>query len=402
MPTFKYEAAYLSGEKVKGVVEAVSQTDAVAQIRQSCEVVLSLKEIPKTAARDPLARFRKISAKSLALSCQQFAIILKAGLPLVQTVDLVAGQTSDKGLSKLLRQVSEDVSNGWSLSYSFEQRGSKLLPVTFRETVRAGEESGDLLASFQRMASYFERMNKTRENVLSALTYPAFVIVVAVFVVAIIMGYAVPTFTSMFDSMNIELPWVTVALIAVSDFFQKYSLILLAVLALGIFLVRLYGMTEKGGLALAKAQLGLPILGEIARMSGASQFAHTMSAILTAGMPIMQAIEVAGRAMSNQYMAKEVLDTLPGVEGGRSLGECMEHTKELPAMLVQMTAVGETTGSMESTLQVLAEYYDNEVDVRTKRALALLEPTIIVVLAVFVVFILMAVYLPMFSMYSAI
>lgn len=169
-----------------------------------------------------------------------------------------------------------------------------------------------------------------------------------------------------------------------------------------IFLVRLYGMTEKGGLALAKAQLGLPILGEIARMSGASQFAHTMSAILTAGMPILQAIEVAGRAMSNQYMAKEVLDTLPGVEGGRSLGECMEHTRELPRMLVQMTAVGETTGSMESTLQVLAEYYDNEVDVRTKRALALLEPTIIVVLAVFVVFILMAVYLPMFSMYSAI
>ena len=127
-----------------------------------------------------------------------------------------------------------------------------------------------------------------------------------------------------------------------------------------------------------------------------------MSMLLTAGMPILQAIEVSGKTMSNQCMSQEVLGTLPGVEGGRPFGECLEYTREIPPMLVQMTSVGEATGSMESTLQVLAEYYDNEVDVRTKRALSLLEPAIIVVLAVFVVFILMAVYLPMFSMYAAI
>ena len=402
MPTFKYEAAYASGERVTGVVEAVSQTEAVAQIRQSCEMVLSLKEVPRAAAKDPLDRFQKISAKSLALACQQFAIILKAGLPLVQTVDLVAGQCADKTLGRLLRQVSEDVSNGWSLSYSLEQRGGRKLPVTFRETVRAGEESGDLLASFNRLAGYFMRMSKTRDSVVSALTYPAFVLVVAAVVVTIIMGYAVPTFTSMFESMNIELPWVTVALIAVSGFFQKYSLVLLGLIALAVFLVRLYGMTEKGNLVLARTQLKLPLLGGVVRMSGASQFSHTMSTLLTAGMPILQAIEVSGRTMTNACMAGEVLGTLPGVEGGRTLGECMQYTKQLPPMLVQMTAVGEATGSMESTLRVLAEYYDNEVEVRTKQALALLEPVIIVVLAVFVVFILMAVYLPMFSMYSSI
>ena len=402
MPTYKYEGAYASGERVTGVVEAVSQNDAVAQIRQSCEVVLSLKEVPRAAVRDPLERFQKISAKSLALTCQQFAIILKAGLPLVQTVDLVADQCADKALGRLLRQVSEDVSNGWSLSYSLEQRGGRKLPVTFRETVRAGEESGDLLSSFRRLSDYFQRMSKTRDSVVSALTYPAFVLVVAVLVVAIIMGYAVPTFTGMFESMSIELPWVTVALIAVSGFFQKYTLVLVGLLALVLLLVRLYGATEKGGLTLARAQLNLPILGGIVRMSGASQFAHTMSTLLTAGMPILQAIEVSGRTMSNRFLAGEVLETLPGVEGGRSLGECMRYARELPAMLVQMTAVGEATGSMESTLKVLAEYYDNEVEVRTKQALALLEPAIIVVLAVFVVFILMAVYLPMFSMYTSI
>lgn len=402
MPTYKYEALYAGGEKTTGVVEAVSRTEAVAKIRQNCEMVLRLTEIPRTAAADPLERFHKINAKSLALMCQQFSIILKAGLPLVQTIDLAAGQCDDKQLQKLLHQVSEDVSNGWAMSYSFEQRGAKKLPVTFRETVRAGEESGDLQASFERMAEYFDRMNKTRSSVSSALTYPAFVIVVAVIVVAIIMGYAVPMFTEMFTSMNIELPWVTVALIAVSEFFQKYALALIGGLALLLFGIGAYAATEKGGMVIARIQLKIPIVGEIVRMSAASQFAHTMSTLLAAGMPILRAIEVSGRTITNQCMSGEIMGTLTGVESGRPLGECMGYAKELPDMLVQMTGVGEATGAMESTLQILAEYYDNEVDTRVKKALSLLEPAIIVVLAIFVVFILMAVYLPMFSMNAAI
>ncbi len=330
MPTYKYEGSYLSGEKVSGVVEAVSRTDAVNQIRQSCEIVLSIKEVPKSAARDPLSKLQKIGAKSLSLTCRQFAIILNAGLPLVQTVDLVAGQCPDKNLGALLRQASEDVSNGWSLSYSFEQRGAKTLPVTFRETVRAGEESGDLQAAFQRMADYFERMNKTHESVVSALTYPAFVILVAAVVVAIIMLYAVPTFVGVFQGMSIDLPWPTRALIAMSEFFQKYILVLAALILLVVFALRLYGATEKGGALLAKAQLGIPILGNIVRLSNASQFAHTMSMLLTAGMPILQAIEVSGRTMGNPCMAQEILGTLPGVEGGRSFGECLGYAKEIP------------------------------------------------------------------------
>lgn len=401
MPTYKYEAVYAGGEQVSGVVEAVSRTDAVAQIRQSCEVVLSLKEIPRTASRDPLTCFHRITAKSLALTCRQFSIILKAGLPLVQTVDLAAEQCADKALAQLLRQVSEDVSNGWSLSYSLEQRGAKSLPVTFRETVRAGEESGDLQAAFQRMADYFERMNKTHESVVSALTYPMFVILVAVVVVAIIMLYAVPTFVGVFEGMSIDLPWPTRVLIAMSGFFQKYTLVLAALAALVAFAVRLYGTTAKGGAALAKTQLGIPVIGSVVRMSNASQFAHTMSMLLTAGMPILQAIEVSGKTMSNQCMSQEVLGTLPGVEGGRPFGECLEYTREIPPMLVQMTSVGEATGSMESTLKVLASYYDNETDLKTKRAIALLEPSIIVVMAVLVVLILFAVYLPMFNMYGS-
>lgn len=401
MPTYKYEGSYVNGERVKGVVEAVSRADAVNQIRQSCDMILSLKEIPKQIKWNPTARFHKITAKSLALTCKQFSIILKAGLPLVQAVDLAADQCADKELSKLLHQVSEDVSNGWSLSYSFEQRGVDKLPVTFRETVRAGEESGDLLSAFERMADYFERMNKTRQSVISALTYPAIVIFVAVIVVGIIMTYAVPAFTSVFADLGGELPLPTRVLIALSNFTQKWGLAVLALIVLVIIGLRMYGNTKNGGLKLAQAQLGLPVVGGIVEMSNSSQFAHTMSTLLAAGMPILQSLDASGRTMSNLIMAKDILDTLPGIEGGRTLGECMSYAKNLPVMLVQMTAVGEASGSMEDTLNVLAEYYDNETDVRTKQALALLEPAIIIVLSIFVMFILFAVYMPLFSMYGS-
>lgn len=402
MPTYKYEGAYANGERVSGVIEAVSQADAVNKIRQTCEMVISIREVPKIAARKPLSKFHKINAKSLALTCRQFSIILKAGLPLVQAVDLVASQCSDKNLSALLHQVSDDVSNGWSLSYSFDQRASKALPITFRETVRAGEESGDLLSAFRRMADYFERMNKTRSSVMSALTYPIFVIFVAVIVVGIIMVYAVPTFTSMFASMDVELPWATRIVIGASNFVQNWGLAVLGFILLVVFALRLFSVTSKGGLALSRAQLRLPVLGAVVRMSNSSQFAHTMSTLLAAGMPILQSIEVSGRTMTNRCMSEEVLDTLPGVESGRTFGECLSYSRELPEMLVQMAAVGESTGSMEDTLSVLAEYYDNETDVRVQRAISLLNPAIIVLLAGFVAIILFAVYLPLFSMYGSI
>jgi type IV pilus assembly protein PilC len=305
-------------------------------------------------------------------------------------------------MKNLLKQVAEDVSNGWSLSYSFAQRGEGKLPVTFIETVYSGEESGDLVSAFERMSKYYDRMNKTREKATSALIYPAFVIFVAVIVVGIIMTKAVPTFSTTFDEMGIELPLVTKILIAVSHFMSRYILLIVTLIAAVILAVRLYSHTENGAEKLDRLKLGIPIVGRIGVMAGASQFAHTMATMLSAGMPILQALDVAARSMSNICMSNAILNIIPGVEAGRSVGECMRMSRDLPDMLVQMTAVGEATGSMEATLEVLAEFYDNEVDTTTARALSLLEPTIICVLAVFVVIILMAVYLPMFSMYDMI
>lgn len=400
MPAYYYEGAYTNGEKVNGVVEASSPNEAVAQIRQSCDIVLSLKEV-RAKTGEGIQLFQKVDAKSLSMVCRQFSIILKAGLPLVQAVDLTASQTQDKLLAKILKQVSEDISNGWSLSYSFRQRGKKL-PVTFIETIRSGEESGDLQEAFERMSVYYDRMYKTRQKAVSALIYPAFVLAVAVVVVGIIMFYAVPTFSSTFESMDIELPLVTRILIAVSGFFSRYAVWIVLILAAVLLGVYTYGQLEKGRMRISRWKLRLPVFGRIGSMAGASQFAHTMSTMLAAGMPILQAIEVSGRAISNYCMSQAVLRTIPGVESGKALGDCLNQSKDLPEMLVKMTAIGESTGSMEEILNVMAEYYDNEVDTATARALSLLEPIIILMLAGVVVLILFSVYIPMFSMYNAI
>lgn len=269
MPTYRYEAMGGDGQRAEGVLEASDSAQAVSLIRQSYDVVLKLEEIaaPRT---DPLEKFQKLNLKVFALMCKQFAIILKAGLPLVQTVDLVASQISDKMLKKLLDEVSLDIANGWSLSYSFSQRGKGRLPVTFIETIRAGEESGDLVRSFDRMSTYYDRMTKTRAKATSALIYPAFLTVVAVFVIIIIMTYAVPTFASAFESMDMELPLATRIVIAVSNFFSRYIWVLLCVVAAIVFLIRLYAGTAGGRIRMAQFRLTIPILGRLAAMTSAS------------------------------------------------------------------------------------------------------------------------------------
>ncbi len=400
MPFYYYQGAYSNGEKVTGTVEANTQADAVVLIRQSCDTILSVREVHAQQKARDFTPFKKVDPKALSIVCQQFSIILKAGLPLVQAVDLVSGQCQDKVLTKILKQASEDVSNGWSLSYSLQRRAK--LPTAFVETIRSGEETGDLSGAFARMSTYYDRMAKTKSSVSGAMIYPAFVLLAAVVVVVVIVTVAVPAMTQSFADMGSELPLPTRMLIGLSDFMQAHFLHLFLGVAAFALAVFLWSRTASGHMALAKFRLRIPVLGRIALMSGASQFAHTMSAMMAAGTPILQSLNVAGRSMSNYCMSHEILATIPGVESGKSLGECMARAKHLPQMLIQMTAVGESTGAMESMLEIIAEYYDNEVDTATARALSLLEPIIIAFLAVIVVVLLLAIYLPIFSMENAI
>jgi len=211
---------------------------------------------------------------------------------------------------------------------------------------------------------------------------------------------AVPAFTKTFASMGSDLPAITKFVMGVSDFITAYGL-LIAVIALGIFVaLKLYGATPAGREFFAKLILKLPVFSKIVLMSNASEFAQTMSMMVLAGMPIIKGMEIAGRGMSNYVMKRDVLDAVVGIEAGKTMAYCLSQSAYLPAMLVEMTTIGESTGTLESTLKSVGDYYDNEVQIATQKATSMLEPLIIAVLAVFVMIILLSVYMPMFSMYE--
>lgn len=400
MTTYKYEAVSLNGAVVTGVVQAHDKNDAILQIKENCAVINRLTEIRGSALAERL-KARKVNEKTLSLMCRQFSIILTAGMPIVKSVELVGHQVEDRMLKNLLLQVAGDVAAGYRLADSFELRGPGL-PPTFVETVRAGEESGSLEQSFATLAEFYKKKTMLHGKMVTALTYPAFVLAVAVSVIIVIMTFAVPTFTSAFGQMGTNLPGVTRALVAISHFFETYILYILIALVGLVLAWRTYCSTERGKLTRGRLRLKLPVLGRVNRMNVASQFANTLSAMLSSGLPVMKALHITAKTVNNYLVSSAIMNVVAGVESGGTIGEGLRATGLLPELLCEMTAMGEQSGSLEDTLLVIGAYYDNEVEQSTNRAVSLLEPIIICVLAVFVVFVLLAVYLPMFSLYNTI
>ena len=404
MVTFKYVAISPGGEKVNGIVEGFNEMDAVDRIKQNYSIVLKMTKMKDSDEPVGLMNMEvgkpKLNSKAFTVMCSQFAIILRAGIPISRTVQLIAQKTTDKHLKKMLLRVAEDVEGGRSLAASFEERGKDLLPPTFVETIRAGEESGNLDKAFESTHLHFDKQTKMRGKVKSALAYPMFVLAVAVIVVIVLMVKVVPTFTAIFESMDMELPGITKALIAISMFFRNSWMILLGITAVFVIGYKLYEKTEDGRLNLAKLQLKLPIMGNIALLNGASEFANTMTTMLSAGLPMTKCIGITAKVMSNYFMSTEVGKLASKVEEGQALGASMRDANFMPDILVDLVSVGEETGEMEQTLHTIAGYYDAELEVATAAAIAKLEPALLVGLAGVAGFIVIAIYVAMFSMYG--
>ena len=401
MQTFKYTAISKDGATVNGVVEAFDEYAAVAKIKETCTLVTKITEVKETKRQAKPLFGPRVKEKELAIVCSQFAIILNAGMPIVHAVELIAEQTDSKQMKKLLTAVAADVSEGIGLAHSFETQEVEL-PVTFIETVRAGEESGTLPQAFQRLHAYFDRSAKLKGKIQAAMTYPMFTVVVAILVVAVIMIKAVPTFVSSFASMGTTLPLPTRILIAMSNFFVHWWWLVALVIVAALIAWQLWGHTEDGRLKQHSFKLKLPVLGKLNLMRAASQYASTMTTLLSAGISIQQAVSVTAKVLDNAYVGRQLSNQLPRLEEGKPLSECLKSCPSIPPMLVDMTGVGEETGTMESTLEVIAEYYNSETELRSQKAVSLLEPIIICLLAVVVVLILLAVYLPMFTLYGGI
>lgn len=401
MISYKYTALSPNGEKVSGVIEGYNELDAVERIKQTCSVILKISEVKeKDGFFSKDIGGNKLNAKAFTVMCSQFAIILKAGIPIARTVQLIADKTTDKPLKKMLQQVADDVEAGRSLAASFEERGNKLLPSTFVETVHAGEETGNIDKSFETIYAHFDKQTKMRAKVRGALAYPTFVMVIAVIVVIVLMVKVVPTFMDIFDSVDGQLPLPTRMLIGISNFFRDYSLYMFVAAVIIFIVYKLYGNTEDGRLNLAKWSLKLPVFGNINELNAASQFANTLTMMLSAGLPLTRAISITSKVMDNYLMSKEVGKLSGHIEEGHALGVSMREMGLLPDILVDMVGVGEETGELEETLRTIAGYYDVELEMATNAALAKLEPALLVGLAVVAGFIVIAIYMAMFEMYA--
>ena len=404
MINYKYQAVSKDGKKVSGVIEGFNELDAAAKLKEIYPIVTQLTQMDEKSGSSFLNMEiggNKIDDKAFTLMCSQFAVILRAGVPIARTVHLIADKMTDKPLKKILLQVADDVESGRSISASFAERGRKQLPVTFLETIHAGEEAGNLDSAFESISEHYNKQIKMKGKVRGALIYPAFVLFVAIVVVIVLMVKVVPTFTAIFDDYDAELPFITQLLIGMSDFFRD-NILYIALVAIVLFIAfKLYSNTENGRMNVAKFAMKMPVLGNINVLNAASQFANTMTMMIDAGLPITKSVGITARVLDNYYVSTEVGKITGRLEEGHTLGFSLREAGCLPEILVDMTAVGEESGELSRTLAMTARYYDAELEQATADALAKLEPTILVFLAGFAGFIVIAIYMAMFGMYAA-
>lgn len=401
MLSYKYTALSKNGVKVKGIIEAIDEYDAVDKIKLNNSIVLDIEKIKTGGLFDVLNTdiSPKIKTKSLAVMCSQFSIILNAGTPIDQTIKMIASQTQDKKLKKLLENAYLDVSHGSSIEAAF-RKNSNALPEVFLQTIKAGEQSGKLALSFENMEHYFENSFKNSQKLKSATTYPLFVLTIAIVVVIVVMVKVIPTLTSVFAELGGQLPLMTRVLINVSNWFSKYWLILIGIILILYVVFQLYIKDETNKIKYAELQLKFPILGNINLLANSQEFATTMSTLLDAGLTVSESLRTTSKCLTNVALSKEVYAMAEKIDTGSSLSDTMSNSKYLPITLKEMTGIGEKSGELVSTLKTIGDYYTNETDYATKAALVKLEPTMLVILAIFAGYIVIAIYLPMFTMYS--
>ena len=405
MITYRYKGRSASGAPIEGVVEAFDKQDALIKAKENCRVLESVERVSGGKLDDimkadlgVLISGGKVKPKKLTLLCSQLSIELRAGLPLVSALHLVAENEEDKQLKRLLTEVADDVHAGHHLADAFAARGPGL-PRTFIETVRAGEESGKLDETFEKLQKYYENADMVASKVASAMVYPIMLISVAIIVIAIIMIFAVPVFEQSFSGMGNELPVPTKLLIAMSNFMVNNWMLLLAILAaLGLALF-FYGKTDHGRHVYARLALTFPGISIVTRMNAASQFSATLSTMLASGLPMVSATRITANTADNLLISEDIEKAVANIVEGNRLADGIKDSKWFPTLLKEMVTVGEETGKLEDTLNVVSGYYTKEVDAAVKKALDILNPCITIVLAIIVVFILLSVYLPLFSMY---
>lgn len=401
MATYSYLYINNQGKKQKGIMEADSTEVVLSTIRADGLTPISVTEQSVLNKDINLGLGKKIKPRDYSVFCRQFVSILSAGVTVINALDMLSEQTENPNLAKALKEVQIQVEKGSTLSGAMKNLG-KVFPNMLVHMVEAGEASGSLTVAFERMAVQFEKDAELKGRVQKAMIYPIILGVVAVVVLIAMMVVVIPNFMDMFADMDMELPMMTQLVIKMSDFVIYKWYILVGFVVIIIVTTKIYKDSESGKMTLATLAFKLPVFGKLTEKSVSSRLARTLSTLIAAGIPMMEALDITARTMDNELAKQTILKAKDEVAIGVPLSKPLSEAKLFPPMVYQMTKIGEETGNIGEMLEKMADYYDEEVKLATDSLMALMEPLIIVVLAVVVGGIVMAVLQPMMSMYSGI
>ena len=400
MPGFNYTAINRNGKRVRSSLDASSIETAKSSLRGAGYTILDIKE-QTTLNRDIEIPFLgNPKAKDMAVFCRQFVSILRAGVSVASVLAMLVQQTGNKKLRAAIREMQADVEKGESLATSM-RRHPKIFPAILVNMVSAGEASGNLEESFRQMELYFERSKRTKSKVTSAMIYPCVLIVVMIVVLIVMMTKIIPNFLKTFEDMDAELPKLTLGVMAVCEWFKSWWWVPLLVLAALIVGGVLFHRTDKGKHFFGWLARKTPVVGNLTVKTACATFCRTMEVLIGSGLTLTDSMDLAASNMGNIYYLEAIRDARALVAEGTPLRESLVRTGIFPPMVSNLVGVGEETGDLQSMMGKVADYYDEEVDEATKKLLNLMEPAIIIVMAVFVVIIVLAIYLPMINMTKA-
>jgi type IV pilus assembly protein PilC len=399
MPNYSWKGRTRGGRVQEGVLVAETKEAAIAALRKQQIIVTAVTEKGKEFALPKIGG--GISQKEIAIFTRQFSVMIDSGLPLVQCLEILGSQQDNRTFQKILFQVRQDVESGASLADSMRKH-PKSFDDLYCNMVAAGEAGGILDTILQRMSTYIEKIVKLRSAVRSAMIYPIAVILIAVGVVWIILWKVIPTFATLFEGLGASLPLPTRITIAASHFIGSFWWMIFLSIGLTAFLLHRYYQTYNGRRQIDRVMLKLPVLGMVLRKIAVARFCRTLGTLVSSGVPILDSLEITARTSGNSIVEDAIMATRASVEEGKTIAEPLKGTDVFPPMVVQMVAVGEQTGALETMLSKIADFYEDEVDEATANLLALLEPVMICFLGVVIGGIVISMYLPMFSLISKI
>lgn len=400
MPGFNYTAINRNGKRVRSSLDASSIETAKSSLRGAGYTILDIKE-QTTLNRDIEIPFLgNPKAKDMAVFCRQFVSILRAGVSVASVLAMLGQQTSNKKLRAAIREMQADVEKGEALATSM-RRHPKIFPAILVNMVSAGEASGNLEESFRQMELYFERSKRTKSKVTSAMIYPCVLIVVMIIVLIVMMTKIIPNFLKTFEDMDAELPKITLGVMAVCEWFKSWWWVPLLVLVALVVGGVLFHRTNKGKHFFGWLARKTPVVGNLTVKTACATFCRTMEVLIGSGLTLTDSMDLAASNMGNIYYLEAIRDARGMVAEGTPLRESLVRTGIFPPMVSNLVGVGEETGDLQSMMGKVADYYDEEVEEATKKLLNLMEPAIIIFMAVFVVIIVLAIYLPMINMTKA-